>query len=376
MPALFSAAAAPRFSSAAGHGARGRQRELPERHRDRPARTRPTATPSTRPTRATSSPASGSPGTCRARARTVVRGGYGIYYDQPLVGHLPAERVREPAARVEPVRCRTRSCRTRVPAPAPPRSRRSRSSPPRDPFDTPRTQQWNVGVQRQLYSRGVIDVGYVGSAGDNLIQPVDINQPQPQDVVAPAAPSTRRVRTRASPASTCRQTTAKARYHGLLMGFRHDAGRAGTLSIAYTLVADEDGCDQRPRRPRPPAEPARPGGRVRDRAHRPHARLHRQLGLRAAVLQGLGRSREGRAGRLAGVRHRAVLVRPADLARRQRHHQRQPARHPGQPGGRSLRQPAGEPHGRRLLVQPGGVRAAGRRPATATPGARSSACPA
>jgi len=32
-----------------------------------------------------------------------------------------------------------------------------------------------------------------------------------------------------------RQTTAKARYNGLLVGFRHDAGRAGLLSISYTL---------------------------------------------------------------------------------------------------------------------------------------------
>ena len=53
-----------------------------------------------------------------------------------------------------------------------------------DPFITPRTLQWNIGVQRKLYSRGVIDVGYVGSAGDNLIQPVDINDALPQDVVA------------------------------------------------------------------------------------------------------------------------------------------------------------------------------------------------
>ena len=71
---------------------------------------------------------------------------------------------------------------------------------------------------------------------------------------------------------------------------------------------------------------------------------------------------KGAARRLAGVRHRAVLVGPAHLARRERHHQRQPPRHPREPGQRSVREPAGEPPGRRLLVQPGRVRAAGRRP--------------
>ena len=41
----------------------------------------------------------------------------------------------------------------------------------------------NVGVQRQLYGRGTIEVTYVGSRGDDLIRPIDINYPQPQDVV-------------------------------------------------------------------------------------------------------------------------------------------------------------------------------------------------
>jgi hypothetical protein len=104
-----------------------------------------------------------------------------------------------------------------------------------DPFTTPRTQQWNLGVQRKLYSRGVIDVGYAGSAGDNLIQPVGINDALPQDVVANGG-----VINSARPypgyaGINMRQTTAKSRYHGMLVSFRHDAGRAGLLSISYTL---------------------------------------------------------------------------------------------------------------------------------------------
>jgi hypothetical protein len=103
-----------------------------------------------------------------------------------------------------------------------------------DPFETPRSQQWNVGVQRQLYPRGMVDVGYVGSAGDNLIQPVDINFPQPQDVVRIG------VLNQARPYAgygtiNMRQTTARSRYNGMLVSFRHDQGRAGLLSVAYTL---------------------------------------------------------------------------------------------------------------------------------------------
>jgi hypothetical protein len=104
-----------------------------------------------------------------------------------------------------------------------------------DPFITPRTMQWNVGVQKKLYSRGVIDIGYVGSRGDNLIQPVDINAPTPREVVA-----TNGIINTARPYAgfagiNFRQTTAKARYNGLLVNFRHDAGRKGLVSVAYTL---------------------------------------------------------------------------------------------------------------------------------------------
>ena len=91
-------------------------------------------------------------------------------------------------------------------------------------------------MQRQLYARGMIDVGYVGSAGDNLIQPVDINQPQPQDVVPHRRASTRRGRILGYGGinlppddGASRATTA------CWSSFRHDDGRAGLLSVAYTL---------------------------------------------------------------------------------------------------------------------------------------------
>ncbi|HEY7513773.1 MAG TPA: hypothetical protein VIC87_04820, partial [Vicinamibacteria bacterium] len=76
---------------------------------------------------------------------------------------------------------------------------------------------------------------YVGSAGDDLIQPVDINQPQPQDVVALAGAVNRARPYPGYGGITFRQTTAKARYNGLLVGFRHEGGRSGSLALSYTL---------------------------------------------------------------------------------------------------------------------------------------------
>lgn len=169
-----------------------------------------------------------------SKGETVVRGGYGLYYDQALVGIFLQNAFVNPPYVSSPVvqntQLSTPAAGTSPTAVAPVALIASS-----DPFDTPRTQQWNLGVQRKLYSKGVIDIGYAGSAGDNLIQPVDINAPLPADVVR-----TNGVINLARPYQmyagiNFRQTTAKARYHGLLVGFRHDAGRNGLLSISYTL---------------------------------------------------------------------------------------------------------------------------------------------
>jgi hypothetical protein len=92
-----------------------------------------------------------------------------------------------------------------------------------------------VGVQRRLIGRAVLDLAYVGSRGDLLVQPVNVNQAQPQDVVALDGALNRARPYPGYGTINMRQTTGRARYHGLLLGMRYDAGRAGTLGIAYTL---------------------------------------------------------------------------------------------------------------------------------------------
>ena len=98
-------------------------------------------------------------------------------------------------------------------------------------FKNPRTTQWNVGVTRQLFARSVSEVSYVGSRGDNLIRPTDINYPDPAAVVA----LIKRWRRRQSGAAVSvlrrdhyRETTARARYNGLLTSTKIDAGANGT----------------------------------------------------------------------------------------------------------------------------------------------------
>jgi hypothetical protein len=103
--------------------------------------------------------------------------------------------------------------------------------------------QWNIGVTRRIMRRGVGEVSYVGSRGDNLIRPTDINYPQPAAVVAlqdsvptavnPARPF------RSYGEIRVRETSARSRYHGLLTALKIEGGRAGTAAINYTLSRNQ-----------------------------------------------------------------------------------------------------------------------------------------
>jgi hypothetical protein len=174
----------------------------------------------------------------QSNGKSIVRAGYGLYYDQPLVGIFEQNSFTNPVF--------VRSSTVQNPSlsnPALGVAAGTLALPgtiqATDPnFQSPRTQQWNIGMQRQLYRRGSIDVGYVGSHGDHLIQPLDVNQPQPQDVVNAingggginnARPY------KGFSGITMRQTTARSNYHGLLAQYRHEGGRQGTYVFNYTL---------------------------------------------------------------------------------------------------------------------------------------------
>jgi len=165
--------------------------------------------------------------------RTIIRGGYGVYYDQPLVG------IFEQNAFVNPPfnnRAQVLNPSLSNPAAAIPASTRAPLAlqATSAEFNDPRIQQWNIGVQRQLYSHGAIDVGYVGSRGDGLIRPIDINLPQPSDVVALGGINIARPYPGFA-GITMRNTTAKNRYNGLLVSFKHEEGRRGSATLNYTL---------------------------------------------------------------------------------------------------------------------------------------------
>jgi len=169
--------------------------------------------------------------------RTIYRGSYGVYYDQALVGIFEQNAFTNP-----PFVATTTILNTRLSNPGAGTTSTTIGVPALigngDDFKTPRTQQWNVGIQQQLYARGALDVGYVGAHGDHLIRPIDINYPQPADVLRLGSVNLARPYLGYG-AITLRTTTARSNYWGVLTSFRHDGGAAGSLTLNYTLSRNQ-----------------------------------------------------------------------------------------------------------------------------------------
>jgi hypothetical protein len=173
---------------------------------------------------------------------TVLRSAFGVYYDQPLVGIFEQNSFTMPpivnnVTFTNPTLGNPASGQTSTTT-----GLRTIIATAPD-FDNPRTMQWNVGVTRRLAAWLTSEVSYVGSRGDNLIRPTDLNLPQPAAVVAlqqsipgafnPARPY------RSYAAITFRETTARARYHGLLTATKLEGGRFGSATVNYTLSRNQ-----------------------------------------------------------------------------------------------------------------------------------------
>lgn len=184
---------------------------------------------------------------------TVLRSAFGIYYDQPLVGIFEQNSFTMPPVVnnitfTNPTLSNPASGQTATTTGV-----RSIIATATD-FENPRTMQWNVGVTRRFAGWMTGEVSYVGSRGDNLIRPTDINYPAPAAVVAlqaSVAGAVNAVRPYQSYGSiTYRETTARSRYQGLLSSVKVDAGNNGSMTLNYTLsrnqtdaTNDRDGVD-------------------------------------------------------------------------------------------------------------------------------------
>jgi hypothetical protein len=173
---------------------------------------------------------------------TVLRSAYGIYYDQPLVGIFEQNAFTMPPV-VNNITFTNPALANPAAGQTPTTTGMRTIQSTSTDFDNPRTMQWNLGVTQRLTSWATSEVSYVGSRGDNLIRPTDINYPDPAAVVALQTTVTGAVNPvrpyRSYGEIRMRETTARARYHGLLTATKLEGGRWGTATINYTLSRNQ-----------------------------------------------------------------------------------------------------------------------------------------
>ncbi|HZH33045.1 MAG TPA: TonB-dependent receptor [Pyrinomonadaceae bacterium] len=179
-----------------------------------------------------------------SKGRTVVRAGYGLYYDQPLVGIFEQNAFVNP-----PFNNRATFTGTGVTLATPnggalgnlPIRSLIASAPD---FTTPTIQQWSIGVQQEVFRNAVAEVSYVGTKGDHLIRQRDINFVTPQQYTGTQPTGC------TSGTTACinllrpfvgystinyRETSAISRYHGLLSSFSYRFGNGLSLTASYTF---------------------------------------------------------------------------------------------------------------------------------------------
>lgn len=169
------------------------------------------------------------------RGKTIVRAGYGFYYDQPLVGIFEQNAFVNPPFNSSAVFSGSGVSFSNPSGGAlgnlPVRALIA-SAPD---FTTPEVQQWSLGVQHEVFRNAVVDLSYVGTKGDHLIRGLNINYPQVADVNRVGLANANTVRPFLGYSTiTWRETSAKSRYHGMLSSINYRLGNGLTLTGSYT----------------------------------------------------------------------------------------------------------------------------------------------
>ena len=183
--------------------------------------------------------------------QSVVRLGYGFYYDQALIGIFENATFFTPPINTSiaftstAANVITFSNPSSDPLAVPGQPVVGATYPARSlgiggaiapDFKTPETQVWSIGIQREVFKNAVVDVSYVGTKADFLIRPRNINFVTPADVIRVGAANINTARPYLGWSDILYyETSAKSRYHGLLSSFNYRLARGFTFTAAYTF---------------------------------------------------------------------------------------------------------------------------------------------
>lgn len=172
--------------------------------------------------------------------KTVIRAGYGFYYDQALVGIFEqAAFTSPPFSQLLSLTSTTANVVTfsNPSAGAPPGTLATRALiATANDFRTPEIQQYSFGIQREIFRNAVVDISYVGTKGDFLIRRRNINFQLPADIVRVTTANAGALRPFLGYSTiTYIETSAISRYNGLLSSFNYRFGNGFTFTAAYTF---------------------------------------------------------------------------------------------------------------------------------------------
>jgi hypothetical protein len=191
--------------------------------------------------------------------KMIVRGGFGIFYDRPQ-GNTVFNTVLTPPSMLNSV-LTWGTLQNLAASGGDPFAPLGGMQPTAYDFIPPRTMQWNVGIQRKLAHAIVLDLAYVGSKGDDLLEYDQINalaagtlfKPESQD---PTRTPSAVPGATALPTDLLRpyqgygsiqlwQNSAWSNYHGLQAGITRRFDRGLMFSVFYVwskalTTADQD----------------------------------------------------------------------------------------------------------------------------------------